>query len=140
MPADALMTAAKSTLPKKPGRKEKVAHIRFSMEELAAVEAAAQRCGLTVSAFIRSLSLEGAGTRPFFTDADKAILGLLAEHMREIGNNLNQLARAINSGRSVTGSDVALSVSDVRAIAGAVSAELKSMARRAGCVRRDEAA
>jgi hypothetical protein len=130
----------KSTVSVRPARKGKVAHIRFSPEEFSSLEAAAERAGLTVSAFVRSLSLEGAGTKPFLAEADRAVLALLAEHMRAIGNNLNQVARAINGGRSVAASGAILSVDDARAIAGTVSAELKSMARRAGASRRGEAA
>lgn len=117
-------------------RKEKVAHIRFSQDEFCAVEAAAERAGLSVSAFIRSLSLEGAGLRPFLTEADRAIIGLLARDMRAIGSNLNQVARAINAGRSVGASDVANVVADARAVANTVLVELADMTQRAATARR----
>jgi hypothetical protein len=117
-------------------RKEKVAHIRLSQDEFCAVEAAAERTGLSVSAFIRSLSLEGAGLRPFLTEADRAIIGLLARDMRAIGSNLNQVARAINAGRSVGASDVANVVADARAVANTVVVELADMTQRAATARR----
>jgi hypothetical protein len=117
-------------------RKEKVAHIRLSQDEFCAVEAAAERAGLSVSAFIRSLSLEGAGLRPFLTEADRAIIGLLARDMRAIGSNLNQVARAINAGRSLGASDVANSVAAARAVANTVVVELADMTQRAAIARR----
>ena len=117
-------------------RKEKVAHIRLSQDEFCAVEAAAERAGLSVSAFIRSLSLEGAGLRPFLTEADRAIIGLLARDMRAIGSNLNQVARAINAGRSLGASDVANSVAAARAVANTVVVELADMTQRAATARR----
>jgi hypothetical protein len=46
-------------------RKDRVAHVRFSPAEFNALEAAASAAGMTVSAFVRSLSMEGAGVRPF---------------------------------------------------------------------------
>ncbi len=120
-------------------RREKVAHIRFSPEEFAALEVAAGRVGMTVSAFVRSLSLEGAGERPFFAEADQAILALLARDMRAIGNNLNRVARAINTGRVDIVPDVALNVTDAGAIVATVLSELRNMARSAGATRRGEA-
>ncbi|EHK53240.1 hypothetical protein MAXJ12_31077 [Mesorhizobium alhagi CCNWXJ12-2] len=113
-----------------------MAHIRLSQDEFCAVEAAAERAGLSVSAFIRSLSLEGAGLRPFLTEADRAIIGLLARDMRAIGSNLNQVARAINAGRSVGASDVANVVADARAVANTVVVELADMTQRAATARR----
>jgi hypothetical protein len=117
-------------------RKEKVAHIRLSQDEFCAVETAAERAGLSVSAFVRSLSLEGAGLRPFLTETDRAIIGLLARDMRAIGSNLNQVARAINAGRSVGASDVANVVADARAVANTVVVELADMTQRAATARR----
>jgi hypothetical protein len=130
------MKATNTSAAVKSTRKEKVAHIRLSQDEFCAVEAAAERAGLSVSAFIRSLSLEGAGLRPFLTEADRAIIGLLARDMRAIGSNLNQVARAINAGRSVGASDVANVVADARAVANTVVVELADMTQRAATARR----
>ena len=79
-------------------RKDKVVHVRFSSDELCAVEQAADDAGMTLSAFLRSLSLDGAGVRPLFSDEDRAVLALLCREIRAIGVNLNQLARAVNAG------------------------------------------
>lgn len=77
-------------------RKSRVVHARFSASDMARIEASAARAGLTVSAFMRSLTLEGAGVRPFLTEADRAVLGLLSCDLKAVGVNLNQLARAAN--------------------------------------------
>ena len=133
------MNAMKSPPSARPARKERVAHIRFSADEICALEAAAARADLTVSAFVRSLSLEGAGVRPFLSEADRAIIELLGQGVRSISNNLNQLARAINAGQSGPPSDVAGRIDDARAIATTITAELAGMTRRVGAVRRGEA-
>ena len=112
----------------------------MSSDEFATLEAAAARADLTVSAFVRSLSLEGAGIYPFLSEADRAIIELLGQDVRSISNNLNQLARAINAGGSVPASDVAGRIDDARAIASTIAAELAGMTRRAGAARRGEAA
>lgn len=121
-------------------RKEKVAHIRFSPAEFDAVEAAASAAGMTVSAFVRSLSMEGAGVRPFLGEGDRLVLDLLADGMRAIGGNLNQIARAINTGRVLTEGDVAGSIKDAHSVATALAAELAEMVRRSAADRRGEGA
>ncbi|TIS18551.1 MAG: plasmid mobilization relaxosome protein MobC, partial [Mesorhizobium sp.] len=113
-------------------RRKKVAHIRFAEDEISAVETAAERAGLSVSAFFRSLSLEGAGVRPFMNREDRAILEMLIQDMRAVGGNLNQIARALNGSRSVAGSDLKGAIDDARAIATTVAAELAAMTKRAG--------
>ncbi len=117
-------------------RKEKIAHIRFSAADFGALEEVARAAGMTVSAFVRALSMEGAGVHPFFGEADRAVLGLLAEGMRTIGGNLNQVARAINIGRVPADDELAGSIKDAHVIATTVASELAEMTRRAAARRR----
>lgn len=77
-------------------RRDRVVHIRFSVSENAAIECAAAAAGFTLSAFMRSLALEGAGVHPFFTEEDDPILSLLLSELRAVGVNLNQVARQLN--------------------------------------------
>ena len=121
-------------------RKDKVAHIRFSPAEFDALEAAASAAGMTVSAFVRSLSMEGAGVRPLLGERDRAVLNLLADGMRAVGGNLNQIARAINTGRVPTEGDVAGSIKDAHGVATALAVELAEMTRRSAAARRGEGA
>lgn len=121
-------------------RKDRVAHIRFSSGEFGALEAAASAAGMTVSAFVRSLSMEGAGVRPFLTEEDHAVLGLLAEGMRAIGGNLNQIARAINTGKVPAEEEVSGSIKDAHVVAITVASEFAEMTRRAAALRRGEGA
>ncbi|AZO22590.1 MULTISPECIES: plasmid mobilization relaxosome protein MobC [unclassified Mesorhizobium] len=133
------MKAPDALRSRRAARREKVAHIRFAEDEISAVETAAERAGLSVSAFIRSLSLEGAGVRPFMNREDRAVLEMLIQDMRAVGGNLNQIARALNGSRSVAGSDLKGAIDDARAIATTVAAELAAMTKRAGASRRGEA-
>jgi len=121
-------------------RKDRVAHIRFSPAEFDALEAAAARAGMTVSAFVRSLAMEGAGVRPFLGEGDRAVFGLLAEGMRAIGGNLNQIARAINIGRVPTDEELLGSIKDAHVVATTVASEFAQMTRRAAALRRGEGA
>lgn len=94
---------------------------------------------MTVSAFFRSLSLEGAGVRPIFNDKDRAILFLLHEDMRKIGVNLNQVARSLNAGRVVDPEEVKIALRNVKIVADEASLELRNASLRAGKSRRGEA-
>lgn len=121
-------------------RRDRIAHIRFSPAEFDALERAASVAGMTVSAFVRSLSMEGAGVRPFLGEEDRAVLGLLADGMRAIGSNLNQIARAINTGRVPAEGEVAGSIKDAYSVANTLASEFAEMTRRSAATRRGEGA
>jgi hypothetical protein len=110
-------------------RKDKVVHARFSTSEMAAIERAAERAGLSLSAFVRSLTLEGAGVRPFFTEDDHAILMLLLTDLRRAGVNLNHFARSANSGGPGRSEERA-AIDDVQRVVAALLLELRSFAER----------
>src|ERR1700761_3892557 len=84
-------------------RRDRVVHVRFSAADSAAIERAASAADLTVSAFMRSLVLEGAGVRPFFTEEDHVILKWLRDDIRVVGINLDQIARRLNGSESGDG-------------------------------------
>ena len=119
-------------------RRAKVSHIRFSEGEFSAVEAAAAQAGLSISAFLRSLSLEGAGMQPFLNPADREVMRLLSQDMRAISSSLNLIARAMTAGRSVDTIGLAGAIDDARAVATTVAAELAAMTKQAGAARRRE--
>lgn len=119
-------------------RKDKVVRMRLSAPEHAAIEKAAKAAGMTVSAFLRSLLLEGAGVRPMLAEEDRTVMDFLAEEMRSVGLNLNQLTRAMNSGRAVKAADLSANIGEVQVVVAAVVTELKALAKRAGYRRRGE--
>ncbi|WP_421405558.1 plasmid mobilization protein [Agrobacterium fabrum] len=111
-------------------RRDKVVHARFSATEIERIERAAEAAGMTVSGFLRSLTLEGAGVRPFFSDADRAVLSLLLTDVKAVGINLNQLARARNRGEAVTSEDEKRVIDDVQRVITIALFELQSFAER----------
>lgn len=67
--------------------------IRVSQPELDAITSRCRQAGLTLSAFIRTMAMEGAVIQRSDSLADKKLIaGLLGA----LGNNLNQLARRAN--------------------------------------------
>lgn len=132
------MEDGKFTAPLEPVKKDRTLHVRVTDDEHVAIEKAAADAGMTVSSFFRSLNLEGAGVRPILTAEDRLVMAALLEDMRMIGINLNQVARALNSGRGVHPSELDINLENVQRIQAAVMSELRSLARRAGYQRRGE--
>lgn len=119
-------------------RRQRIVHARFSERELAALSESAKAAEMTVSAFLRSLALEGAGVKPFFNDDDRAVLEVLISDMRALGINLNQIARSVNAGRQLMTSDLAGALTDVQRLVAAVVLEMKRFAGRRARRRRGE--
>ncbi|MBE0703673.1 MAG: plasmid mobilization relaxosome protein MobC [Afipia sp.] len=130
------MRRSQGSAPGTRNRRERVAHIRYSEQEFSAIGAAASAVGMSISAFVRSLSLEGAGVQPFLSPADRAILELLCQDMRIVGNNLNQVARTLNSGAVPRTADLTGAVNDAQAIATTVASELAAMTKASAASRR----
>lgn len=112
--------------------KSRTIHARVTEEQLEAISAAAKAADLTVSAFFSSLLLEGAGVVPFLTDDDRVVLRVLHEDMRKVGVNLNQVARALNSGRAVYPDEVFEALHGVLQVTDAMRSELRNLTSRPG--------
>lgn len=79
-----------------------VARMRCTPAELAQLEAAAERTGLTVGAFMRQQCLGTPGPRAARRPpVERAALAQLLAQMGKCGSNLNQIARVLNSGGDV---------------------------------------
>lgn len=112
--------------------KPQTIHSRVSADEYDAIDGAAKSVDMTMSAFFKAVLLQGAGKKPIFNDDDRALLSLMFEDMRMIGINLNQVARALNSGKSVSDSEVRMVVGDVQKMQVAVLSELRRVTKRSG--------
>ena len=119
-------------------RKDKVVRMRLSADQLASIENAAADADMTMSAFLRSLLLEGAGVQPMLAAEDRTVTGFLADEMRAVGTNLNQMARALNSGGPIRPADLEIIWVNIRVVVAAVLAELRTLPKRAGNRRRGE--
>ncbi len=73
--------------------------VRLAAEERAAVDAAAERAGLTVSSYARQAMLGAPAPRQVRRPpVEKKELARLLGEVGKIGGNLNQIARAVNTG------------------------------------------
>ena len=117
-------------------RRQRVVHARFTVSEFASLEHAAGSAEMTVSAFLRSLAMEGAGVRPFFSDDDRLVLEVLISDVRALGINLNQIARSVNGGMHPSGSELPDLLSDIQRLLAAVLLEMRRFAGRGRSRRR----
>ena len=79
----------------------RLVQVRCTEDEHAQLEAAAERAGMKVGAFMRQQSLGTAGPRAARRPpAERAALAQLLAQLGRCGGNLNQIARALNSGRA----------------------------------------
>jgi Bacterial mobilisation protein (MobC) len=78
--------------------------VRFTAEEFNRIADKADNSGLGFAAFMRAAALDGhagprAQRRP---PADHKALRQILGHIGRVGNNLNQIARALNAGEPVS--------------------------------------
>lgn len=83
-------------------RRSKLMTVRFTDSDLATVRAAAERAGMAVSAWVGELAVDAAEHRAMPPGwLHREVMTELV-HLRSqivwVGNNVNQIARAINSG------------------------------------------
>jgi mobilization protein NikA len=75
----------------------KLIPVRCTAAERAAIKAAADKAGLSVGAFLRTLSLGSAGPRAVRRPPiERKELARLLGHLGKVGSNINQLAHAFN--------------------------------------------
>ena len=134
---DATATAGVLSYPTSEKSKSEVVRVRVSGNELQQIEAAAEAADLTISSFIRSLSLEGAGVKPVLSYEDRLVFAALAEEFRAVGVNLNQIARAINAKREVHPEEVLMALGNVLTMMGVVGFEVRELAKRGPSRRRE---
>lgn len=73
--------------------------VRWTDEEFNAIAAKADKAGLAVAAFMRAATLGDAGPRAQRRPpADHKALRQILGELGRVGNNLNQIARALNAG------------------------------------------
>ena len=77
----------------------KIHPVRCTLEEFNAIAAKADKAGLSAAGFMRAAALGDAGPRAQRRPpADHVALRQILGHIGRIGNNLNQIARALNAG------------------------------------------
>lgn len=118
------MQEAGQAVKKRPSeRRQKglIANFRVTPDEHRQIEANATRVGLTPSSYMRSRALDAPTTRAMRRPMmEKVILSKLIAGLGRSGSNLNQIARAMNSGDKVTRDQIQSALAEHRQILAAV--------------------
>lgn len=95
--------------------------IRLTPDELAAIEAAAERAGMTVGAYMRSVVLAAPVPRQSRRPpVERRALAQLLGQIGKLGSNVNQLAKYGNLGRLIEDRHLAEAAADIAALRTAV--------------------
>lgn len=87
--------------------RDRILPIRLAAEERAAVEAAAEMAGLTTSSYARQTLLGAPAPRQVRRPpVERRELARLLGELGKVGSNLNQLAKAANTGILVYGGEI----------------------------------
>jgi hypothetical protein len=90
--------------------------MRCTQAEFAQLEAAAERAGLPVGAFMRQQCLGAPGPRAARRPpVERAALAQLLAQLGKCGSNLNQIARVLNSGGDEP-EDIPAAITEFRAV------------------------
>ena len=106
-------------------KRAKVLQVRLSPDELAEIEAQANRAELTPASYARSILLSAPAPRARRRPAveTQEVARLLGE-LGKVGSNLNQIAHRLNAGDAIGSASIAEAVADVQAMRDACLAAL----------------
>lgn len=92
-------------------------HFRVDDSEHAALKDAANAAGLAPGSYVRAKVFGGNPPRAVrVPPIEREALAVLLAQIGRIGGNLNQLAKAVNSGMLVAGSDLTEALTDLRVL------------------------
>ena len=95
--------------------------IRLTPEERSAIEASAERSGLTAGSYAREVLLGAKPPRQVRRPVvEKQLLAKLLGELGKHGGNLNQLVRSLNQGLLVYEDEIQRTLADIRAMRDAV--------------------
>lgn len=107
--------------PSEQRQKHRIANFRVTPDEYREIETHAERGGLTFGSYLRTRALTAPTTRAMRRPVvERVILSKLVAELGRSGNNLNQIARGMNSGDKVTTDQIQSAMAEHRQILAAV--------------------
>ena len=79
-------------------RRNKQLVVRFTEGEYASISSGAKNAGMSLSAYVRHLAVDGKVDVHYHLSHDSEDLGAILAQLGKIGSNLNQIARYYNRG------------------------------------------
>jgi hypothetical protein len=102
-----------------------VVGVRLLPAEHARLQAKAAEAGLRVGSFLRACALGDAGPRARRSPTVNAsLLASAMARLNQAGNNLNQIAHALNAARTVDARETAKALSELRAVLAQIKAAI----------------
>ena len=106
-------------------QRQEALRIRLTPAEHATIEAAADRAGLSLAGYARSVLLAAEPPRQSRRPpANKAELAVILGQLGKIGSNVNQIARVLNSGGDLDPPELATALAEIDAMHAAIMAAL----------------
>jgi hypothetical protein len=107
--------------------RDSVLPVRLAADERATLDAAAEKAGLTTSSYARQAMLGAPAPRQVRRPpVERQELARLLAELGKVGSNLNQLAKAVNSGIVPYGNEIEAALVGLRDVRGAI---LKALGR-----------
>lgn len=107
--------------PSEQRQKNRIANFRVTADEYRQIESNAERGGLTFGSYLRTRALTSPTTRAMRRPMmEKVIMSKLVAGLGRSGSNLNQIARAMNSGETVLIDQIQSALAEHRQILAAV--------------------
>ncbi|MBS0167057.1 MAG: plasmid mobilization relaxosome protein MobC [Nitrospira sp.] len=101
--------------------KNRIANFRVTQKEYLQIETNAEREGLTFGSYLRTHTVTAPTTRAMRRPVvEKTLLSKLTAELGRSGSNLNQIARAMNSGDKVTSDQIQAALKEHRQILAAI--------------------
>jgi hypothetical protein len=105
--------------------RDRILTVRLSAEERAAIDEAADRAGLVVGSYARQAMLGAPAPRQVRRPpVERRELARLLAELGHIGGNLNQLAKAVNTGVVAYGGEIEAALDGLQEVRAAILAAL----------------
>lgn len=102
-----------------------VVGVRLLTSEYASLRTRAAEAGLRVGSYLRACALGDVGPRARRSPTVNAQqLAIAIAQLNRVGNNLNQIAHALNAARTVDARDAASTLAELRDVLGQIKAAL----------------
>jgi hypothetical protein len=98
-------------------QRAQVVGVRMLAAEYASVRQRAAEAGMRVGSYLRACALGDAGPRARRSPTVNAeLLGRALAELNRVGNNVNQIAHALNAARTVDGRNTAAALAELRGV------------------------
>lgn len=104
--------------------------VRVTANELAAIAEIATQAQTTVTDFVRSMALNRAGVKPFYSEEDRLLLLFLRDELKREGLNLTRLLITLNRDERFIDASCKQEILGMQRVIAALCVELSAHTKR----------